>query len=214
MDAGQRFEVPQVPRMRTRLRTGESQCHLLCCERIETRSDPRGRARLRCAQDVSTCRWTRSRETGLSWRISMPMAATCTLRRRGQPSVASNCRRARFRSQGYTSPKAQHIPLCETVGSIAPGEFGAMTRLSILSAAGPCTSRAGRLRRAVANRNASFTRVGKMRQPGRTALMSMNHIRPWRHIERRKSRARSMVGNRSPIGGDAPICGADHDQHG
>ncbi|MFY0618781.1 flavodoxin-dependent (E)-4-hydroxy-3-methylbut-2-enyl-diphosphate synthase [Shimia sp.] len=33
--------------------------------------------------------------------------------------------------------------------------------------------------------------------------MSMNHIRPWRNIERRKSR-RIMVGN-VPVGGDAPI---------
>ena len=33
--------------------------------------------------------------------------------------------------------------------------------------------------------------------------MSLNHIRPWRHIERRKSR-QIMVGN-VPVGGDAPI---------
>ena len=33
--------------------------------------------------------------------------------------------------------------------------------------------------------------------------MSMNHIRPWRNIERRKSR-QIMVGN-VPVGGDAPI---------
>ena len=33
--------------------------------------------------------------------------------------------------------------------------------------------------------------------------MSLNHIRPWRNIERRKSR-QIMVGN-VPVGGDAPI---------
>ena len=33
--------------------------------------------------------------------------------------------------------------------------------------------------------------------------MSLNHIRPWRNIERRASR-RIMVGN-VPVGGDAPI---------
>ena len=33
--------------------------------------------------------------------------------------------------------------------------------------------------------------------------MSMNHIRPWRNIERRKSR-QIHVGN-VPVGGDAPI---------
>ena len=33
--------------------------------------------------------------------------------------------------------------------------------------------------------------------------MSLNPIRPWRNIERRKSR-RIMVGN-VPVGGDAPI---------
>ena len=34
-------------------------------------------------------------------------------------------------------------------------------------------------------------------------MSSMNHIRPWRTIERRKSR-QIMVGN-VPVGGDAPI---------
>lgn len=33
--------------------------------------------------------------------------------------------------------------------------------------------------------------------------MSLNHIRPWRNIDRRKSR-QIMVGN-VPVGGDAPI---------
>ncbi|MDG1069497.1 MAG: 4-hydroxy-3-methylbut-2-en-1-yl diphosphate synthase, partial [Sulfitobacter sp.] len=33
--------------------------------------------------------------------------------------------------------------------------------------------------------------------------MSLNHIRPWRNIYRRKSR-QIMVGN-VPVGGDAPI---------
>ena len=33
--------------------------------------------------------------------------------------------------------------------------------------------------------------------------MSLNHVRPWRNIYRRKSR-RIMVGN-VPVGGDAPI---------
>lgn len=33
--------------------------------------------------------------------------------------------------------------------------------------------------------------------------MSLNHVRPWRNIHRRKSR-QIMVGN-VPVGGDAPI---------
>ena len=41
--------------------------------------------------------------------------------------------------------------------------------------------------------------------------MSLNHVRPWRNIYRRKSR-QIHVGN-VPIGGDAPIARADNDEH-